>query len=182
MILQLDDADNIITLLEICSKDSAFRLLVEEELKLLGLERRLTKKTRELIAKGVRASIGMSLNYEIEEEHTLEDMAIDKEQNTEDMVLKKIGLENLFNSIHRLPRLSQGVISYRFGLLGYTPKSYREIGALFHIHPTEVIAIEKTALKLLKQHLTDELIVDDYRGMVALLIAIGWGRREEDVE
>lgn len=179
MILQLDDANNIITLLDICERDLEFRKLVEDELKLLGLERNLTKKTRDLIAKGVLASIGMSLNYEIEEEHTLEDMIVNKEQSTEDTVMKKMGLETLFNSLNRLPTLSQGIISRRFGLFGDTPKSYKEIGIIFHIHPKEVMSIEKKSLEMLRRYITDEVVVEDYNGAVALLLAISWEREDE---
>ncbi len=179
MILQLDDARNIITLLDICERDYNFRLLVEKELKLLGVVRNLTKKTRDLISKGVLASIGMSLNYEIEEDHTLEDMIIDKEQSTEDIVMKKIDTEKLFTSLERLPLLLRGVLAHRFGLVGYTPKSYKEIGSIYLLHVDDIKEMEKKALVLLRVYMSDELMVDDYTGAIALLLAISWGREDE---
>ena len=180
MILQLDDAYNIISLLEICGHDPTFRKLVERELELLGLKRRLTKKTRELIIKGVWASVGLSLNYEIEEEHTFEDMAIDTSQNTEELVMEKFAADRLTTSLERISPLLRGILSHRFGLLGYESKSYKEIGSIYLLHQVDIKDMEKKALTLLKMYMSDEPIVEDYTGAVALLLAIAWRRGEDD--
>lgn len=179
MILQLDDAYNIISLLEICENDLIFRKLVERELELLGLKRRLTRKTRELIVKGVWASIGLSLNYEIEEEHTFEDMAIDTTQNTEELVMTKLASEKLFESLFKLPPIEREVIICRYGLKHQSAMSYKDIATLQQCTPQIVIERENQALATLHTYMSEETVVDDYKGAVALLLAISWGREDE---
>lgn len=179
MILQIDDARNILALLDICSTDYTFRQLVEKELRLSGLERKLTKKTRELISKGVLASVGMSLNYETDDDMSIGDLVIDTDQNTEKIVMQKIDAERLTTSLERIPPLLRGILSHRFGLLDFTPKSYKEIGTIYLLHPTDIKDMEKKALALLKLYMSDEPIVEDYTGSVALLLAIAWGRGDE---
>lgn len=177
MILQYDDAQNIIALLDICGRDHEFRQLVEEELKRLGLERNLTKKTRDLITKGVWASIGMSLNYEIEESHTLEDSIIDEEQNTEELVMSKLTSEKLFESVFKLPPIEREVVIARYGLKQQKAVSYKDIASLQQCSISDIMEREEKALKTLRMYMSDEITVDDYKGAVALLLAISWDDR-----
>lgn len=94
----------------------------------------------------------MSLNEEIGENLNLEDVVLDKyEETLEDKLMKEVTKKNVYQMLEDLTLREREILMRRYGLAGYRIHTLEEVGLSFNITRERVRQIEKKSLEKLKK-------------------------------